>query len=68
MATTPAIRLGKLLNPMPKRCPCGKVYTEAQWQKLHLVGYTVFDWGEALEYRDCPCGSTIVRTWEVDVG
>lgn len=57
-------KLTKLLTEMPKTCrKCGTVYTEAKWQKLLLLGYTVFE-GESTEYRDCPCGTTLSRTWE----
>ena len=60
-------KLGKLISEMPKTCGCGRVYTEAEWQKLPLLGYQEYDWGEAAEYRDCPCKSTLTRLWECTV-
>lgn len=40
----------------PKTCRnCGRTYSEDRWSKLRTLG-TV----EGLEYRDCPCGNTLV--------
>jgi hypothetical protein len=58
-------KLGKLLERMPKRCNCCKeLYTEKTWNELPLLGFTPFEWGESLEYRNCACGTTLCRSWE----
>lgn len=53
-----------MVDMMPKRCSCGRLYDERTWRKLPLVGFSHFDWGESLEYRNCPCNSTLARTWK----
>jgi hypothetical protein len=47
-------------SEFPKRCNlCGTDYTTAQWRRLPLVGYDHCEWGDVLEYRNCPCGTTL---------
>jgi hypothetical protein len=41
-----------------KRCGCGCEYTPEQWQALPYVG-VMRDDVEALELRNCVCGSTL---------
>lgn len=43
----------------PKVCSCGASYTEATWKSLEIVGEMHDGEGEAIELRNCPCGSTI---------
>jgi hypothetical protein len=50
-------RLG-LVDKWPKRCSCGRSYTEHEWALLKFIG-TMVDDDTSLELRDCPCGSTI---------
>jgi hypothetical protein len=42
----------------PKTCGCGAVYRTVSWRKLPFVGFGGDD-VEALELRNCVCGSTI---------
>lgn len=42
----------------PKKCGCGIVYDRAAWVKLLHVGDMV-DEVEAIQLRNCTCGSTI---------
>ena len=37
-------------------CACGKKHV---WESLPLVGTQTMPWGEVLELRNCPCGSTL---------
>ena len=43
--------------PWNKHCGCGAVYGRGGWLALPLRGTQPGD--PALEYRDCPCGSTL---------
>lgn len=44
----------------PKRCTkCAKLHTAAEWRALEYVGIQDIDETEALELRNCQCGSTI---------
>lgn len=45
-----------------KACACGRTLTQAAWDALPRMPDTV-DGDERLEWRDCPCQSTIVRAW-----
>lgn len=43
----------------PKRCGnCGRVYSKPEWARLPCIG-TGGDDVETLEFRNCPCGSTL---------
>jgi hypothetical protein len=51
-------------DSFPKRCGCGRVYTEEEWRQLPFPpgdGDPIFevDDGEFAEMRNCPCTSTI---------
>jgi hypothetical protein len=59
----------KMLTMFPKVCSCGAVYNEAGWNALRLLtkpgvedGRMTFPWGQVMEYRNCTCGTTLVRT------
>jgi len=58
----------RLLEPMPKRCAkCGLIHDESSWQRLRLLGYTPTDMDdEEIEWRNCPCGSTLARLWQTN--
>lgn len=43
------------------RCACGR---ESTWTDLPNIGEQVMPWGERLELRNCPCGSTLSVTIE----
>ncbi len=45
------------------RCGCGR---ESVWAELELRGVQEMPWGERLELRNCPCGSTLSVT--IDLG
>lgn len=59
-AVAPAA-LTRVNAAFPKRCSCcGRmVATLAAWRALPYVGVQAFE-DEALEYRNCACGSTLV--------
>lgn len=47
-----------------KRCGCGRVFDEHQWIRLGFVGWQIVEMRQSgepkwIEWRDCPCGSTI---------
>lgn len=42
-----------------KRCACGRVHDPAAWAALPLVGIQDPEEPDAIELRNCPCGSTI---------
>ena len=54
-------RLGLLVRSFqewPKRCACGRAWTESDWSTLRHVG--VLDLGgDRLDLRQCTCESTI---------
>lgn len=57
----------ELLEAMDKEstaggCACGSKYSETAWEELEIVGYQSVDDQEALELRQCLCGSTIARS------
>ena len=59
-SATPNPRNDVELSEFPKRCNlCGTTYTKAQWGRLPLLGYDHCEWGDILEYRNCPCGTTL---------
>ena len=41
-----------------KTCGCGRKFSTAEWRQLPHA-YTQDDGVERVEYRNCPCGSTI---------
>lgn len=43
----------------PKRCSCGRAYTQEQWLKLPGKKIWELPWGEVQELRNCPCRSTM---------
>ena len=45
----------------PKKCGCGAVHTEEQWENLSYVGiqHSGLDDFPDLEMRNCTCGSTM---------
>jgi hypothetical protein len=55
------------IDNFPKRCTCCKrLHTAGQWRALERVGDMV-DEVEALELRNCRCGSTIaIVLWSRD--
>lgn len=46
------------LGPWPRRCSCGFRWNEIAWQHLPYVGVMVDD-VDAIELRNCTCGSTM---------
>ncbi|MEQ9323888.1 MAG: hypothetical protein RIF41_32285 [Polyangiaceae bacterium] len=55
-----------LLTDWRKVCACGRAHNWHQWCRLERVGLTVHDYDdgqqpsvEVLEYRNCPCRSTL---------
>lgn len=49
------------MQEWPKVCRvCGAVYTEEQWATLANPRRQKHSWGEEHEYRECPCGNTLV--------
>ena len=51
-----------VLGPLPaeqKPCACGLAYTNAEWERLELVGFQDDGEGGALELRNCRCRSTM---------
>jgi hypothetical protein len=46
------------LSVTPKRCGCGLTHDAAAWSCLPYVGVQRDEF-EALELRNCPCGSTL---------
>ena len=42
----------------PKRCGCGRAWTEVEWSTLRSLGVLEAG-GERLELRQCACRSTI---------
>jgi hypothetical protein len=49
-----------------KQCSCGRLISDAEWERLPLLGYQVFpsyedDPGEVLEMRNDVCGSTLTK-------
>jgi hypothetical protein len=54
------VRRVRSFKDVYKTCPrCKRQYTQAQWKKLHFVGYQNSEWGKVQELRNCGCGSTI---------
>ncbi len=48
-----------LVDAWPKRCGCGRSYTEHEWALLQFIG-TMVDEVESCELRNCEtCKSTI---------
>jgi hypothetical protein len=42
-----------------KTCGCGRTYTAEAFAALPNRQEWRMEWGEVLEQRDCPCGSSI---------
>ena len=47
-----------VLRPWKTCACCGRGYTESQWRALPWVGVQAVVEGEALELRNCACGTT----------
>jgi hypothetical protein len=55
----------KWAHNFPKKCGrCGTIYNEKSWKGLKLVGVQKWEWGMSMEYRNCPCGTTLAITDE----
>lgn len=47
------------MKNFPKKCSCGRSYSEARWKMLPYVGTQEYPWGEVQELRNCVCNSTM---------
>ncbi len=45
----------------PKRCGCGRLHSEADWDRLQFIGRMDDGEGGVLVLRNCACGSTIAK-------
>lgn len=48
----------RLASQFPKRCGCGRSHVRGDWAALPFIGKQVDDF-EAIDLRNCPCGSTL---------
>ncbi len=44
-----------------KRCGCGRLHSEADWDRLPYVGLQPDGEGGFFALRNCPCGSTLAK-------
>lgn len=45
-------------------CACGRSFTLAAWLELRFLGINSVTGHERVEWRNCPCGSTLTRAVE----
>jgi hypothetical protein len=70
MAPERADAMSKRIDTNPKACGCGLVHDTAAWESLPSRGVQAFDAdatgpAEAIELRNCLCGSTLAVGVEV---
>lgn len=46
------------MSGWPRPCGCGRTFSAHEWALLACIGNMVDDF-DAIELRNCPCGSTI---------
>ena len=56
------MRKNNIIYPsqFPKKCACGREYTQEEWEKLHFVGWQDGINNEVYELRNCFCKSTLM--------
>ena len=56
VAGSPLAAIEALMMTVAGMCSCGR---RNDWQALPVLGEQTMPWGERLELRNCPCGSTL---------
>lgn len=52
-------------NTFPKKCACGKRYSEDEWEKLDFVGLQRdINRISVGKLRNCVCGSTLIAMFK----